>query len=149
MTSNATENLWDVNVWLALLDPGNANHALAKAREKELVGGGVALCRVAQAGCLRLLTTEAVMGKKDVRSMKDAWMEMDRLAVLESVVFHEEPPTLEREWRKLTALDTPAPKIWTDAYLAAFAIAARLRFVTFDKGFRKYPGLHLLVVEPD
>ena len=148
MTSSATENLWDVNVWLALLDPGNANHTLAKAREREMMGRGVALCRVVQAGCLRLLTTDAVMGKKDVRSMREAWSEMDRFVALDDVVFHEEPPGLEQEWRKLTALDAPAPKMWTDAYLAAFAIAARLRFVTFDKGFRKYPGLHLLVVEP-
>jgi len=149
MTSSATENLWDVNVWLALLDPGNANHALAKAREKELVGRGVALCRVAQMGCLRLLTTEAVMGTKDTRTMSGAWADLDRFLALEGVVFHDEPPGLEREWRKLTALDIAAPKLWTDAYLAAFAIAARLRFVTFDKRFRKYPGLHLLIVEAD
>jgi toxin-antitoxin system PIN domain toxin len=148
MTSIAIENLWDINVWLALIDPANANHALAKAREKDLVGEGVALCRVTQVGCLRLLTTEAVMGKDDVFSMSKAWTTMDRFAAREDVVFHDEPPGLEAEWRKLTTLNVPAPRMWTDAYLAAFAIAGKMRLVTFDKGFRRYPGLQLLIVEP-
>ena len=37
---------------------------------------------------------------------------------------------------------------WTDAYLAAYAHAARLSLVTFDKGFRGFPGLSCNVLEP-
>ncbi len=36
------------------------------------------------------------------------------------------------------------PRLWTDAYLAAFAVAGNLRLVTFDKDFERFPGLNLL-----
>ncbi len=39
-----------------------------------------------------------------------------------------------------------APKIWMDAYLAALAFCAGIRFVTFDKGFKKYADLDLVIL---
>ena len=36
----------------------------------------------------------------------------------------------------------------TDAYLAAFALSAGLRLVTFDQGFALFPGLDLLLLKP-
>jgi uncharacterized protein len=144
---SAIGNLWDVNIWLALLDPANPNHAAAKAREVELVGPGAIICRVSQMACLRLLTTAAVMGPQDTRSMVDAWREVDRFLARSDIHFHGEPPELERVWREFTALEVAAPKRWTDAYLAAFALAGGLRLVTFDQGFRKFPGVDLLIVE--
>ena len=36
-------------------------------------------------------------------------------------------------FRTRTLAADPAPKTWTDAYLAAFAETARLTLVTFDK----------------
>ncbi len=44
--------------------------------------------------------------------------------------------------------NTVSPKLWMDAYLAAFAISGKLRFVTNDKAFRQFQAygldLHLL-----
>jgi len=40
---------------------------------------------------------------------------------------------MEGEWRKLTTSDRPTPKIWTDAYLAAFARSAEMHFVTLNR----------------
>jgi predicted nucleic acid-binding protein len=34
-----------------------------------------------------------------------------------------------------------APKLWSDAYLAAFAIAGGYQLVTFDRGFKQYANL--------
>jgi hypothetical protein len=41
-----------------------------------------------------------------------------------------------------------APKLWMDAYLAAFAIAGGMRIVTLDKDFRNFEsqGLNLLLL---
>ena len=39
----------------------------------------------------------------------------------------------ENNWRKLTSHDRPMPKVWTDAYLAAFARSAAMQFVTLDR----------------
>jgi predicted nucleic acid-binding protein len=36
---------------------------------------------------------------------------------------------------------------WTDAYLAAFARAGGLRFVSFDGDFTRFEGLNLLRLE--
>jgi predicted nucleic acid-binding protein len=36
------------------------------------------------------------------------------------------------------------PRNWTDAYLAAFAVSASLRLVSFDADFKKFPGLDFL-----
>jgi predicted nucleic acid-binding protein len=37
---------------------------------------------------------------------------------------------------------------WTDAYLAAFAMASGSRLVTFDAHFHRYPGLEFLHLRP-
>jgi len=66
----------------------------------------------------------------------------------EATAFAEEPEDLSEIWRRLADTDTPSPKIWMDAYLAAFAIASGMRFVTMDKDFRSFErdglDLHLL-----
>ena len=37
---------------------------------------------------------------------------------------------------------------WTDAYLAAFARASAVPFVTFDRGFRKFSGVDVMLISP-
>jgi predicted nucleic acid-binding protein len=44
-------------------------------------------------------------------------------------------------WRQWSQLETYSHKVWADAYLAAFAQTAGLELVSFDSGFRQYPGL--------
>ncbi len=48
----------------------------------------------------------------------------------------EEPPQVEKSFRSFTQSHSVAPKDWADSYLAAFASAAELRLVTFDRGFQ-------------
>ena len=69
----------------------------------------------------------------DVLSSLEAWRAYRTILADERIAFVPEPFTLEQEWRKLTAQDTPTPKLWTDAYLCAFARAADMRMVTIDK----------------
>ena len=84
-------------------------------------------------GVLRLLTNESVMGN-DVLSSREAWRVYHSILADERIQFAPEPYAVEGEWRKLTGYDRPAPKIWTDAYLAAFARTAGMRLVTLDRG---------------
>ena len=53
---------------------------------------------------------------------------------------------LEAQWRKLAARDTASPKLWMDAYLAAFAMASGCRMVTTDRAYAPFDGLNLLVL---
>jgi predicted nucleic acid-binding protein len=81
---------------------------------------------------LRLLTNQSAMGN-DVLSSREAWKTYQAMRDDERIQFYEEPFTLEPEWRKLTNQSQPTPKVWTDAYLAAFARAASMQLVTLDR----------------
>jgi len=66
------------------------------------------------------------------------------------VAFADEPPDLEDSWRQLTRYPEPRHRLWTDAYLAAFALSAHLPLSTLDRDFQQFSGLTLdLVNKPD
>jgi hypothetical protein len=122
----------DVNVWLALASKRHIHATICGNWLNDLDFVEIAFCRVTQMALLRLLTNEAVMGS-DVLISKEAWRIYRTLLADVRVQFAQEPFALEPEWRKLTMLERPTPKIWTDAYLAAFARAAGMRLVTLDR----------------
>jgi len=61
-----------------------------------------------------------------------------------------EPVGLGTLWHHLASLPTASPKVWTDAYLAAFAIGHDLEFVTLDGDFKRFvkDGLKLKLLTP-
>jgi predicted nucleic acid-binding protein len=64
----------------------------------------------------------------------------------ERFVFFVEPIDLEQHFRRYTASGRISPKLWQDAYLAAFACATKLHLVTFDGGFQQFKGLWLTLL---
>ena len=122
----------DVNVWLALASRRHVHAAVCGDWLNSIASGEVVFCRVTQMGLLRLLTNESVMGI-DVLSSRDAWRTYRTILADERMQFAPEPFALEQEWRKMTAQERPAPKIWTDAYLAAFARTGGMQLVTLDR----------------
>src|SRR5271154_325350 len=116
-------NFLDANVWLALLwnrhvHSEKAREGFERSHEEQLL-----FCRFTQLTVLRLLTTESVMGM-DARTMSQAWDVWDRVEADPRVAFVPEPEGLEREFRGLSRLSSPSPKVWADAYLLAFARVA-------------------------
>jgi toxin-antitoxin system PIN domain toxin len=136
----------DVNVWIALTYSGHTHHSVAVTWFAALdTNARLCFCRFTQISFLRLLTTEAAMGRGDVLSQTEAWQAYDQWLADHRVCFISEPAGLETTFRSLTAHSAPAPKQWADAYLAAFAADADLTIVTFDKAFRgKTKSLELL-----
>jgi predicted nucleic acid-binding protein len=63
-------------------------------------------------------------------------------------MFQNEPAGVEARLRELTRGFRFSPKLWQDACLAAFAVEAKLRMVTFDGGFTKFKGLDCMVLAP-
>ena len=57
------------------------------------------------------------------------------------VLFLSEPPDLQMQWATYAKLKTPAPKVWMDAYLAAFAGAYGIPLLTLDADFQNFAGL--------
>lgn len=123
----------DVNVWLALASRRHVHATICSDWLNSIDSDQVAFCRVTQMGLLRLLTNESVMGS-DVLASRDAWRVYRSMLSDERVEFAPEPFTLEPEWRKLTNQERPTPRIWTDAYLAAFARNSGMQLVTLDRG---------------
>ena len=70
--------------------------------------------------------------------MADAWRAYDDLFDDPRVVYCEEPDAVEPLWRQYTDRSSFSPKVWNDAYLAAFARAAGFELVTFDRGFAQF-----------
>ena len=62
------------------------------------------------------------------------------------ILWANEPRGLEATWRKFAGGSKASPKLWMDAYLAAFALAGGYRLVTTDKAFKQFNGLDLLVL---
>lgn len=104
----------------------------------------MAFCRVTQMGLLRLLTHESVMGT-DVLSSRKAWRVYRTILADERIHFAAEPFALEDEWKTITTQDRPTPKIWTDAYLIAFARAAGMQLVTLDRAVLSMESKTLLL----
>jgi toxin-antitoxin system PIN domain toxin len=140
--------LSDVNIWLATLVEGHPHHQRVIGWwEEEVIPSGreVCFCRLTQLGLLRLLTNELVMGGSR-KSPAQAWVAYEHTLAQPPVVYLDEPPGLDGALRALTRDSSPSPGLWTDAYLAAFAITAGLSLATLDRGFRHFPGLDLILL---
>jgi toxin-antitoxin system PIN domain toxin len=132
--------LIDVGVWFAAAWEDHQFHPPVRGWLGDCTEDLI-MCRVAQMGVLRLLSTSAVMGEQ-VLSRAEAWLAVDRLRDDDRVRSMVEPPNLEQVWRAISARDDNSHRLWTDDYLAAFAQAASLTMVTLDRGFqRRYPSV--------
>ena len=135
----------DINVWLALLIEDHVHRPAALAWWRVGWSDQIAFSRLTQIGVLRLLTTPAAMNGQPL-SMAEAWSAHDYLYLDDRVVFLPEPPMLERRFRNAASGDQASPKLWADAYIAAFAEATGAQVVTFDRALaRRCDGSHLLV----
>jgi uncharacterized protein len=123
----------DVNVWVALAHEAHPHHPHAKAWTNSLNSADVVyFCRFTQLGLLRLLTNEIAMGE-DVLTQLQAWQAFDALVADSSNRMMDEPAGLDPFFRQHTSGRQASTKQWADGYLSAFAEAAGLTLVTFDK----------------
>jgi toxin-antitoxin system PIN domain toxin len=134
--------LCDSNVWLALTLSKHAHHHAARDwLERVEEPEAVCFCRATQQTFLRLLTNASVLrpyGNEPLTN-RQAWNVFESLLADDRIALRaEEPPGLEGPWRRFALRNTASPKIWMDAYLAAFAIAGGYRMVTTDGGFRQF-----------
>lgn len=141
--------LADSNVWLALALSKHEFHSAARTWLKRQSRQQPALfCRPTQQSFLRLLTTSAVLAPYGVPALsnKAAWSVYEGFLADERIAWAEEPRGLESSWKKLGAGSKASPKLWMDAYLAAFAISGEYQLVTTDKAFKQFKELDLLIL---
>lgn len=146
-------NLCDNNVWLALALSTHVHHGVARDWLDTVDEPATVLfCRATQQGFLRLLTNASVLAAYGNPPLTNAqaWAAYDSLTADDRIILRvEEPSGLEARWKELALRDTASPKLWMDAYLAAFAITGGHQLVTNDSAFRQFSDLDLLVLEAD
>jgi uncharacterized protein len=146
-----TTHLCDVTIWLSLALSRHVHHAAARDWLSTVATpASILFCRATQQAFLRLLTTEAVLApygnpplsNREARTVFDAFLGDDRI-----VLRVDEPAGVDARWKVLAERDTASPKLWMDAYLAAFAAAEGCRLVTTDTAFTRLDRLDLLVLD--
>jgi uncharacterized protein len=136
----------DANVWLALTVAAHTHHDRATAYWENEAALRSAFCRVTQLAFLRHLTNKAIMGGQ-VLSPAAAWKKLDQFLAVPEVACLAEPAGLDDRLRDFFNLGRATPNLWTDAHLTAFSECAGLRMVTFDRGFSRFRGLELWILE--
>lgn len=140
----------DTNVWLALTLSGHSHHTAAatwlNSQSDDVV---IRFCRATQQSLMRLLTTKALMEPYGLEPMTNraAWSVYDEFVGDQRIGQIEEPSGLEAIWRRFANQDSNSPKLWMDAYLAAFAMGRQATLVTTDRGFLQFTGLDVVLVE--
>ena len=82
----------------------------------------------------------------NVVTAAEAWKLYETLFQDSRVRFALDPPGLEDAWRTQTRAHHQGHNFWTDAYLAAFASAADLTLLTFDRAFARRKGVDVRVL---
>lgn len=74
----------------------------------------------------------------EARSVYAALLADDRITMT-----GQEPKGLETQWKLFAVRQSPSPKVWMDAYLAAFAFTGGFALVSTDTDFQQYEGIDL------
>lgn len=144
------KKLLDSNVWIALCIANHTFHHASNAwissvnQPRDLL-----FCRSTQQSLLRLLTTDKLflpLGNSAL-SNSEAWEIYERFLSDHRVVFVDEPHGIEAHWKKLTNRTNASPKLWMDAYLAAFAITGKYQLVSTDNAFTQFADLNFHLIK--
>mgnify|MGYP000016121385 CR=1 FL=1 len=143
--------LVDTNVWLAAVFTTHPLHQVARdALQQATPAEPAVFCRASQLSFLRLASTPTLLKAYGAEGLtnRDALVALNALQALRQVSVREEPRGTPALWHVMSALDSASPKVWMDAYLAAFAIVGGLRMLTLDQDFRNFVprGLALTVL---
>jgi uncharacterized protein len=144
--------LADTNVWIALQFEKHPSHQIAvDFMEIRAEGTPIFFARIVEHSFLRLISTAAICRTYSVPvhtnvqavEILEGWHTQPHIRCLDT-----EPEGTRELWLELAAIPSASPKVWMDAYLAAFAIRAGLPFATLDSDFRKFEaaGLDLLLL---
>lgn len=134
-------SLFDSNVWVALTFANHPHHSESKAALVHHTPERPAVfCRATEQSYLRLITTPKLIAhyRADGMTNSRAVKNLNDFLSQPRNVFLDEPTGTRELWLKFAARDTPSPKVWMDAYLAAFAISSNLTFTTLDSDFTTF-----------
>ena len=140
----------DVNIWVALSLSDHTHHKASKLwLDENNIENSIFFCRATQQGLLRILTNPSILKiyGLDALTNSQSWDKFETSMTDYRITFAEEPSSIEETWKSLALRKTASPKLWMDAYLAAFAINSGCQLVTSDKAFTQFKGLDFQLIE--
>lgn len=140
-------DLPDVNVWLALVDGQHPHHPAARVYWATEAAPVTVFNRVTMLGFLRLSTRPGILSR--TLTPAEAWTIYREYLARDSIRLLAETPGLDDEFERLTGSEVFLHRLWTNAYLAAFALSAGCRVVSFDRDFSRFEGLSFLPLPPN
>jgi hypothetical protein len=126
--------------------PQHAHHLRALGYWHREAAADLVFCRHTSLGLLRILTSAAPMAGQPL-TVADAWHAYRRLRALPEVSFAPEPRGCETVFERWLSAGRVTSRLWADACLAAFAVAAGCRLVSFDRDFGRLPDLDFLLLQ--
>ena len=141
-------SLFDTSVWLAAVFTTHPFHqSTRKCLQLATTAEPAVFCRSTQQSFLRLVSTPTLLKTYGATGLtnRDALVALGALMGLPQVCERAEPPGTPALWHRMASLNTASPKVWMDAYLAAFAIGGGLRMVSLDQDFKNFAA-HGLVL---
>ena len=135
--------LVDVNVLLPLLLPQHPAYAAARQWLGLQADNTIHYALPVQLGVLRLLSQPRVMGSSALppEVALQTWADLVDATGMQELAAPQ--PQHALLLRQCVAGRVATPNLWTDAWLAALAMATDSNMITFDQGFRGYAGLQL------
>jgi toxin-antitoxin system PIN domain toxin len=133
-------DLPDLNLWLALAWGGHRHHAAACRYWEEQAADTVLFTTVTALGLVRLLSQPramggAVLGLDQASAVQAAFLEQPGVRLVDDAA---------ASWpvfRQLLSRGTWPARLCTDVHLAAIAITAGWRLVSFDQDFCRFSDL--------
>lgn len=137
----------DTNVWIAFHFKGHPHHHLAaEFMQRRSENEPASLTRAVELSWLRLVTTAAICRSYGAAVLTNSaavqalelWRSRPQIRCLDA-----DPEGTRELWLELAAVPSASPKVWMDAYLAAFAIRSGHPIATFDADFRRFEAAGL------
>lgn len=140
-------DLLDNNVLISAFRPDSPHHKMAKHWLETTLndGRGIRLFPTVEMGFLRIVTHPGIFDPPS--DSEEAWEFLEILCSSPLVEICIWTAGARQQWRRLSSGMGLTGNDFNDAMLAAVALHRRLRLVTFDAGFQRFPGLTCLLLK--
>lgn len=139
-------DLVDNNVLISAFRPDLQHHPVAHEWLQAALNNGwaIRLFPTVEVGFLRVVTYSGIFNPSS--SMAEASAFLHTLFEAPTVEIASWAPACRKRWLTLCAMLELSGNDCNDAMLAGVAIEKRLRIVTFDKGFQRFPDVKVEVL---
>jgi toxin-antitoxin system PIN domain toxin len=140
-------DLPDNNVLINAIRSESKHHHIAKSWLEEALNQGrpVRLFPTVESGFLRVVTHPKIFSNPT--PFEEAWLFLQTICSAPSVEIAAWSQDVRNRWAQLCLDLNLSGNDCNDAMLAAMAIEKGYRLATFDRGFRRFPGLRLLILD--